>query len=96
MPQPPHPTEYAPPVLRAASPASSVGTAYGADQTALSDTEEMLPQHAFERKWEERLGLGMPRPEELKTLESPLLPPPNGAAEEKGRQSSSRMATIKG
>ena len=85
QPQPPHTTEYDTPVLRAASPASSVGTVYGPDQTALSDTEEQLPQLAFERKWEERLGLGMPTPEELIASESPLLSLPNGPVEERGK-----------
>lgn len=84
MPPAQHHTEYASPVLRAPSPASSVGTAYGPDQTAHSDTENQLPQAVFEKKWEERLGLGLPRKEEVEAISSPLLTPPKSAAEEKG------------
>jgi hypothetical protein len=84
-PHPPHHiTDYASPVLRAASPASSVGTLYEPDQTALSDTEPEMSQHAFELKWQERLGLGLPTKEEVQAMDSPLLPIPTNAAEEKG------------
>ena len=60
----PHPyqnPEYAPPVLRAPSPTSSVGTAYGPDQTSFSDTEQQLSQPAFENKWLAKLDLDKPR-----------------------------------
>ena len=78
-----HHTEYAPPVLRAPSPASSVGTAYAEDQTSLSDSE--LSQAAFEKKWEERLELGLRRQEEELANSSPLIPRPLvGSIEEKG------------
>jgi hypothetical protein len=79
-----HHTEYAPPVLRAPSPTSSVGTTYPEDRTSFSDSEHQLGQAAFERKWEERLELGKPgREEELANI-SPLIPrPPSGSLEEK-------------
>jgi len=75
--------EYAPPVLRAPSPASSVGTAYGPDQTALSDTEAELFQAAFESKWTDRLGLGVSGQQEDKANADPLLSVPTNLAEEK-------------
>jgi hypothetical protein len=79
-----HHTEYAPPVLRAPSPASSVGTAYAEDQTSFSDSEHHLSQTAFEKKWEDRLELDKPRKEELMANLRPLIPrPPPGSDEEK-------------
>ncbi|KAH0585926.1 hypothetical protein J132_00584 [Termitomyces sp. J132] len=84
MPANQHHAEYAPPVLRAPSPASSIGTVYDEDQTASSDREEQISQSSFEAKWEERLALHIPRPEELLADQDPLLPrPPIGSAEEK-------------
>ncbi|KAF9464111.1 hypothetical protein BDZ94DRAFT_1308132 [Collybia nuda] len=83
---PPHQPEYAPPVLRAPSPASSVGTSYGADQTSFSDSEHQLSQTAFERKWEERIGLGNPSFEEETANLGPLLQRSiAGSSEEKER-----------
>lgn len=80
-----HHPEYAPPVLRAPSPASSVGTSYGADQTSFSDSEHQLSQVAFERKWEDRIGLGNPSIEEETANLGPLLERPvAGSPEEKG------------
>jgi hypothetical protein len=84
MPPNQHHTEYAPPVLRAPSPASSVGTAYAEDQTSFSDSEHQLSQAAFEKKWEGRLELGKPRREEEIANISPLIPrPPPGSPDEK-------------
>jgi len=71
-----HHTEYAPPVLRAPSPASSVGTAYAEDQTSFSDSEHQLSQGAFEKKWEDQLELGKPREEEEVANKSPLITRP--------------------
>ncbi|KAG6840540.1 hypothetical protein C0991_005900 [Blastosporella zonata] len=83
MPANQHHTEYAPPVLRAPSPASSIGTVYGEDQTSFSDCEEQLSQPFFELKWEERLALNVPRPEEILADQEPLLPRlPSGSLEE--------------
>lgn len=84
-------TEYPPPVLRAPSPASSIGTTYGPDQTSSSDSESQLTESQFVRKWEEKLGLGKPSREELKANESPLVPKPNSEAEEKGEYSPVRL-----
>jgi len=53
-----HSPTYAPPVLRAPSPASSLGTSYAPDATSLSDSEAVLSHAAFEKKWEDRLRLG--------------------------------------
>ena len=78
-----HPTEYASPVLRAASPASSLNTPCP-EQLSLSDDDDNLSPLEFKLKWEERLGIGMPRPEELQANENPLLPKPTSPAEEKG------------
>jgi len=71
-----HYTAYADPVIRPASPASSVGTAYGPDQTSFSDLEEQIPQPSFEQKWEELIGLHHPRKEELVADRDPLLSVP--------------------
>ena len=75
-----HHTEYADPVLRPPSPASSIGTSYGADQTSRSDREDQLPQPDFERKCDELIGLHLPRKEELQADQDPLLtvPGPDG------------------
>ncbi|KIM81027.1 hypothetical protein PILCRDRAFT_821864 [Piloderma croceum F 1598] len=53
-----HSPAYAPPVLRAPSPASSLGTTYAPDATSFSDTEAELSQATFEKKWEDKLRLG--------------------------------------
>jgi len=80
-----HPNlEYAPPVIRAPSPASTIGTVYGEDQTSFSDSEGVLIQHAFEAKWLDRLGLDLPRPEEELAEKDPLIVRlPAGSDEEK-------------
>jgi len=83
----PHPyqnPEYAPPVLRAPSPTSSVGTSYGPDQTSFSDTEQQLSQAAFESKWLAKLDLDKPRKEEEDANQSPLLSKPKSKEEENG------------
>jgi len=76
-PNPPHVLlneEYANPVIhRMPSPTSSVGTVYGLDETALSDTEYKLSDSAFARKCEEQMDLYMPRKEEIEADEDPLL-----------------------
>jgi len=79
-----HHTEYAPPVLRAPSPASSIGTTYGEDQTSFSDSE--LSQGSFEKKWEELLWLGFAGVEGQSANRDPLLPrAPEGSSEENGK-----------
>ncbi|KDR72675.1 hypothetical protein GALMADRAFT_228948 [Galerina marginata CBS 339.88] len=65
-------TEYAQPALRPPSPASSVGTAYGADQTSFIDSESQLSQVAFE-KLEEKMKLNAPCGKELSADREPLM-----------------------
>ncbi|KAJ7078681.1 hypothetical protein C8R44DRAFT_754845 [Mycena epipterygia] len=77
-----HP-EYADPVIREPSPASSVGSVYGPDQTASSDSESLLDQPAFERKWEDRLDLRRATREEELADADPLFPRPSTALEER-------------
>ncbi|KAJ6611429.1 hypothetical protein B0H10DRAFT_2437517 [Mycena sp. CBHHK59/15] len=77
-----HP-EYASPVIREPSPASSVGSVYGPDQTASSDSESQLGQAAFERKWEDRLDLRRATREEELADADPLFARPTTAAEER-------------
>ncbi|KIL59054.1 hypothetical protein M378DRAFT_169814 [Amanita muscaria Koide BX008] len=84
MPTTVHITEYAPPVLRAASPASSVGTVYGEDQTSLSDLE--LNDAALARKYEDLLELRKPRKEEEEANQFLLLERP-----EKGSQAEKEL-----
>lgn len=82
FPHPYHNPEYAPPVLRAPSPASSVGTTYGEDETSHSDAE--LDQDAFAQKWLTKLDLDKPRKEEEEANESPLIPRSGNKDEENG------------
>ncbi|KAJ7022725.1 hypothetical protein C8F04DRAFT_1137137 [Mycena alexandri] len=75
--------EYADPVIREPSPASSVGSVYGPDQTASSDSESQIDQPAFERKWEDRLDLRRATREEELADADPLFPRPSTAMEER-------------
>jgi len=68
-----HLTEYADPVLRPPSPASSVGTAYPPDQTSFSDSEFQLSGSAFDRKCLDRIGLHLPRQDERDAEKDPLI-----------------------
>lgn len=73
---------YASPVIRAPSPASSVGTAYGPDESSQSDSE--LSPEAFEQKWSSKLKLGGPRiEEELMSFSALIQPLPQNQMEEK-------------
>ncbi|KAK7048651.1 hypothetical protein R3P38DRAFT_2870666 [Favolaschia claudopus] len=72
--------EYADALIREPSPASSVGTVYGPDQTTWSDDE--LNQAAFERKWEDRLDLKRATREEELAEADPLFPRPPTKVEE--------------
>ncbi|KAJ7778384.1 hypothetical protein B0H16DRAFT_1503321 [Mycena metata] len=75
--------EYADPVIREPSPASSVGSVYGPDQTASSDSESQIDQPAFERKWADRLDLRRATREEELADADPLFPRPSTAMEER-------------
>jgi len=70
---------YAPPLIRPPSPASSIGTVYGADET--SDTE--LSQDAFEKTIEEKLKLGDVSDAEARANRHVLLPRARTADDEK-------------
>ncbi|KAG0703785.1 hypothetical protein DFH29DRAFT_915074 [Suillus ampliporus] len=72
---------YASPVIRPPSPASSVGTAYGPDETSLSDSG--MCQDAFERKWIASLRLDEPKHEEVHNLKDVLIIPPSDPREQK-------------
>lgn len=72
--------QYAPPVLRAPSPSSSVDTKYGPDETSLSDTG--LEQDAFEQKVEDQLH-PQPPPTADPNAWAPRLPRPKTAVEER-------------
>lgn len=65
---------YAPPLLRAASPSSSIGTDYGPDQTSTSDAQMTAEQ--FHLVCEQKLLLHMPGPDEQEALVDPLLQRP--------------------
>lgn len=73
---------YAPPLIRPPSPASSIGTVYGADETSLSDSE--LDQVHFAEKCERLLNLHMQSDPERRAMRLVLLPKPSTAQEEKG------------
>ncbi|KAK7028831.1 hypothetical protein VNI00_014844 [Paramarasmius palmivorus] len=84
MPAAQHHMEYPPPVsLGPPSPASSVGSKHPDDTTSLSDSEDVLNDEEFSRKWEEKIGIHKPRPEEEAGDREPLLikPPPNTTEE---------------
>lgn len=72
---------YASPVIRAPSPASSVGTAYGPDETTQSDSE--LSLDAFQQKWSSKLKLDGPGiEEELMSFSALIQPLPQNQMEE--------------
>lgn len=73
--------QYAEPLLRAPSPSSSIGTDYGDDETSMAEAQ-MSPEE-FDRMCQERLKLSEPRVEETRAKNSPLLPRPKTAPEEK-------------
>ena len=80
----PH-VEYNPPTtVGPPSPATSVGSRHPDDATSASDSESVLPQYLFERKWADKIGLGHPTPEEILGNREPLLTrPPEDSEQEK-------------
>lgn len=72
---------YASPVIRPPSPASSLGTAYGPDDTSLSDSG--LSQDVFEQKWIANLGLDEPKHDEVHNSKDPLIIYPSDPQEQK-------------
>ncbi|KAG7088146.1 hypothetical protein E1B28_012168 [Marasmius oreades] len=85
MPSTQHHIEYPPPLtVGPPSPATSVGSRHPDDTTSTSDSESILPQPLFERKWADKIGLGHPREEELRANKEPLLArPPQDSDEER-------------
>ena len=76
-------TDYAPPVIRAPSPPSSVGS----DKILLPDLpdpDKDLTPAELERKIEESLGLHRQRHEEILAEEDPLIPKPKNEEEANG------------
>ena len=67
---------YAPPVLRAPSPSSSIGTDYPGDES--TQAEEFMT----ERDFVQRLKLDDPREDEAAANRDPLLPKPKDAQQE--------------
>ncbi|KAF9493639.1 hypothetical protein BDN71DRAFT_1450144 [Pleurotus eryngii] len=77
-------TDYAPPVIRAPSPPSSVGS----DRVLLPDLpdpDKDLTSVELERKIEESLGLHRQRHEEILAEEDPLIPNPKTEEEKNER-----------
>ena len=70
-----HPTDlqYAPTIMRAPSPSSSIGTDYHPYQTTNVDSE--LTELEFARKCEDAIGLNSPRAEEEEANRDPLVLP---------------------
>ncbi|KAF7796291.1 hypothetical protein EIP86_007468 [Pleurotus ostreatoroseus] len=71
---------YAPPLLRAPSPSSSIGTTYDADETP--EDELRLSDKEFAKMCEDKLQLGRPGPDEERANRDPLLPRPRSREEE--------------
>ncbi|KAF9262871.1 hypothetical protein L218DRAFT_928440 [Marasmius fiardii PR-910] len=83
MPSTQHHVEYPQPLsVGPPSPATSVGSRHPDDATSNSDSESILPQHLFERKWMDKIGLGRSREEELRANRDPLLTRPQPDSEE--------------
>ncbi len=77
---------YAPPVLRAPSPSSSIGTEYPPDES--TQAEEFMTEEDFVKK----LKLNHPWITEAWSWRDPLLPKPKDAAQEaRERRISSRV-----
>ena len=76
---------YAPPVLRAPSPSSSIGTDYGPDETSIIDSE--LSPEEFKRKVERELKTDLPREAEDEANKDPLIPKPADSMAEKSTSS---------
>ncbi|CAK5272141.1 unnamed protein product [Mycena citricolor] len=74
-----HHLEYASPLVRAPSPASTVGSVHGPDQTS----DDGLDDRAFERKMEEKLKLRQSLHEEEIANKEPLIRRPGTAREER-------------
>ena len=71
---------YAPPVLRAPSPSSSIGTNYDSDKT--TEFESSMSDAEFARMCEDNLQLGRPRSDEIAACKDPLLARPHSKEEE--------------
>lgn len=75
-------TAYAPPLLRAASPTSSIGTDYGPDETSIDDAR--MTDAEFDAHCKLMLQLEQPRREEMMANQDPLVPKPRPGPDETG------------
>ncbi|PSR70554.1 hypothetical protein PHLCEN_2v13593 [Hermanssonia centrifuga] len=74
---------YAPPVLRAPSPSSSIGTEYDQDETPHHESLACMPDTDFAHLSLARLNLHNPRQEEAAANKDPLLRRPKSQKEER-------------
>jgi hypothetical protein len=72
---------YAPPLIRPPSPASSIGTAYGADET--DPAELALDAYEFDARVQAALALHRPSAAEEAALRGVLLQKPKDAESER-------------
>lgn len=71
-----HTAHYASPIIREPSPASTVGSSHGNqfdDKTSVSDSEDVISDADFARKWAERIGINRMSDAETVANISPLL-----------------------
>jgi hypothetical protein len=73
---------YAPPLIRPPSPASSIGTAYGDDETSDIDDPAVINNVAFDQRVFDSLLIHQPSDAEAKANADPLLRRPEDPAQE--------------
>ncbi|EIN12970.1 hypothetical protein PUNSTDRAFT_131200 [Punctularia strigosozonata HHB-11173 SS5] len=71
---------YAPPLVNPPSPAPSVTSVYGEDETDPADA--LLSPEEFDKKVREQIGLGQPSDQEMHANRLVMLPKPNNPQEE--------------
>ena len=76
---------YATPVLRAPSPAESINTDYGPDDSSVTDAE--LDDEEFARQVEEQIGLRRTKWEDAGAAKPIILPRPPKDSKEEQRES---------
>lgn len=73
---------YAPPLVNPPSPAASVTSIYGEDETTMSDAG--LPEDKFEEKMQLAIGISQPSEWETHANRLVLLPKPKNPDDERG------------